>query len=56
MSWFQADGKQGTYIGQSDMPAVVPADSLDDVSATFVKGLPEVTSAGADIKVLVVVG
>jgi hypothetical protein len=49
------DEKQRTYVGQSDMPAVVPADSLDDVSTTFVKGLPEVTSAGADIKVLVLV-
>lgn len=46
-------GSRGFSIGQSDMPAIVPADSQDDVSATFVKGLPEVTSAGADIKVWV---
>jgi len=46
-------GSGGFTVGQTRMPAIVPADSEDDVSAAFVEGLPEVTSAGADIEVWV---
>ena len=42
-----------TYVGQTDIPAVVPADSQNDVSTALVEGLPEVTSAGTDIEILV---
>ena len=39
-------------MSHSDAPAVVSADGLDDVSTAFIQGLPEVSSAGADVEVL----
>ena len=40
------------YDCQPKVPAVVSADSLDDIAATRIQILPEVSSASANVEIL----